>query len=77
LAAGSYSFVVTWVLLRLTDALVGLRVSADEEDIGLDLSQHGERGYIMGAGEFFSGLAGPSSPYVPVVNHVSESKVAV
>ena len=30
---------------------MGLRVSADEEEIGLDLTQHGQRGYIMGEGE--------------------------
>ena len=51
-AAATYSFVVTFCLLKLVDALVGLRVTTDEEEIGLDLSQHGERGYIMGAGEF-------------------------
>jgi ammonium transporter, Amt family len=38
------------------DAVIGLRVTADEEDIGLDLTQHGERGYIMGAGELLGGL---------------------
>ena len=32
-------------LLKVTDALVGLRISADEELQGLDLSQHGEVGY--------------------------------
>ena len=29
----------------------GLRVSAEEEDLGLDLTQHGQRGYMMGEGE--------------------------
>jgi ammonium transporter, Amt family len=33
------------ILLKVTDALVGLRVSADQELQGLDLSQHGEVGY--------------------------------
>lgn len=32
------------ILLKVTDALVGLRVSADQEVQGLDLSQHGEVG---------------------------------
>lgn len=42
-----YSFVVTLVLLKVIDALVGLKVSADEEKIGLDLTQHREAGYTM------------------------------
>jgi Amt family ammonium transporter len=50
-AAFSYSFVVTYVILRVVDATIGLRVTTEEEEIGLDLTQHGERGYIMGVGE--------------------------
>jgi ammonium transporter, Amt family len=55
LLAGSYSFVVTFVILKLVDLVIGLRVSTDEEEVGLDLSQHGERGYIMGVGELLVG----------------------
>ncbi len=36
---------VTWGLLRLIDKVVGLRVSEEDESIGLDLSQHGEQAY--------------------------------
>ncbi len=50
-AAASYSFAVTFCLLKLIDATIGLRVTEEHEEIGLDLSQHGERGYIMGANE--------------------------
>ena len=39
--AGGASF----ILLKLVDAVVGLRVSAEEEDSGLDLTQHGESAY--------------------------------
>jgi Amt family ammonium transporter len=35
----------TYLILKLVDALVGLRVTAEEEDSGLDLSQHGESAY--------------------------------
>ncbi|MFA5167908.1 MAG: ammonium transporter [Candidatus Omnitrophota bacterium] len=42
-----YSFVVSWVLLKIVDAFMGLRVSEDEERIGLDLTQHRESGYTM------------------------------
>ena len=39
--------VVTFVLLKLTGALVGLRVTPEHETEGLDLSEHDERGYIL------------------------------
>jgi Amt family ammonium transporter len=35
----------TWVILKVVDALVGLRVSVEDEDSGLDLTQHGESAY--------------------------------
>jgi len=41
----AYAFVVTWILLKVIDAVIGLRVSQEDEIAGLDLSQHGERGY--------------------------------
>ncbi len=42
-----YAAVVSWVLLKLIDLVVGLRVTQEEEIQGLDLSQHGEEGYIF------------------------------
>ena len=48
LAAAAYSVVVTFVLLKIIDATVGLRVSNDEESEGLDTNLHGEEGYHMG-----------------------------
>jgi ammonium transporter, Amt family len=44
----AYSFVATLALLKLTDITVGLRLSDEHEDIGLDLSQHGEVAYRIG-----------------------------
>ncbi len=38
---------VTFVILKVIDRVVGLRVSAEEETEGLDLAQHDERGYNM------------------------------
>jgi Amt family ammonium transporter len=35
----AYPFLATWLVLWLTDRLVGLRVSAEEEEVGLDLSE--------------------------------------
>jgi Amt family ammonium transporter len=42
-----FCFVVTSILLRIVDALIGLRVDEDEEFAGLDLSQHGENAYTI------------------------------
>ncbi len=48
LAAGVslvYSFAVSWLLLKALDRTVGLRVSTEDEVMGLDITQHGEAGY--------------------------------
>ncbi len=37
---------VTWGLLKLIDVTLGLRVGEESESQGLDLAEHGERGYI-------------------------------
>ena len=44
-AVVAFSFVGTYVILKIVDGLVGLRVTPDEEATGLDLSQHNERAY--------------------------------
>lgn len=43
----AYSFIVTFVLLKMIDAVMGLRVSEQNEKIGLDLTQHRESGYTQ------------------------------
>jgi Amt family ammonium transporter len=40
-----YPFVMTWLILLVTDKVVGLKVSEEEEEAGLDLSEHGEHSY--------------------------------
>ena len=40
-----YSFVITFVILKVISWTVGLRVEDEDERKGLDISQHGERGY--------------------------------
>ncbi len=40
-----FSFVVTFILAKLIDAVMGLSVSDAEEQVGLDISQHGEEAY--------------------------------
>jgi len=38
----AFSFFGSWLLYRITDLIIPLRVSPEQEEIGLDLSQHGE-----------------------------------
>jgi Amt family ammonium transporter len=40
--AGAYGFIGTFILLKIIDRVMGLRVSPEQEDAGLDLSIHGE-----------------------------------
>ena len=43
LSAVVYAFVVTYILATVVDKTIGLRVTENEEYVGLDISQHGER----------------------------------
>ncbi|MGH7320024.1 MAG: ammonium transporter [Candidatus Rokuibacteriota bacterium] len=45
-----FAFVGAFVLLKVVDALVGLRVTEDEEFLGLDVSQHSETAYTFESG---------------------------
>jgi Amt family ammonium transporter len=47
LAIGAWSGVVTWVLLKVSDAMVGMRVAGEEETEGLDTALHNEKGYNL------------------------------
>ncbi len=42
-----YTVVATFIILKLVDVLLGLRVGTDEETEGLDINQHNERGYDL------------------------------
>jgi Amt family ammonium transporter len=46
-AALALTLIGTFVILKVVDVLVGLRASQEDEIQGLDLSQHGEEGYIF------------------------------
>ena len=45
LIAGGIAIVGTRMILKIVDVRIGLRVPADHEVQGLDLSQHAEEGY--------------------------------
>ena len=42
-----YCGVLTWIILKVVDLIVGLRVSGDEETEGLDIVLHDETGYNL------------------------------
>ncbi|MFW2076183.1 ammonium transporter [Acinetobacter sp. ULE_I010] len=43
LATIAYSGIATFIILKIIDVVIGIRVESDDERMGLDLSQHGER----------------------------------
>jgi Amt family ammonium transporter len=47
LAVGMWSGVLTWILLKLVDVVVGMRVAGEEETEGLDTVLHNEKGYNL------------------------------
>jgi len=47
LAIAAWSGAVTWVILKISDAVTGLRVEAEEESEGLDTVLHNEKGYNL------------------------------
>jgi len=48
----AFSAAGTLVILKVVDATVGLRVTADEEREGLDINLHGEEGYSIGSSTY-------------------------
>ncbi|MGY2436621.1 ammonium transporter, partial [Escherichia coli] len=42
-----YTGIVTFVILKVLDLTIGLRVTEEEEAVGLDLAEHNERGYNL------------------------------
>jgi Amt family ammonium transporter len=42
-----YTSIVTYIILKIVDALIGLRVTEEQETEGLDLASHNERGYNL------------------------------
>lgn len=42
-----YTGIVSFIILKLLDVIIGLRVNEDQESEGLDLALHDERGYII------------------------------
>ncbi|HWD40160.1 MAG TPA: ammonium transporter [Fimbriimonas sp.] len=47
LTVAAFAFVATLILMKITQAIVGVRTTNDEETQGLDLTLHGEAGYNL------------------------------
>ena len=41
----AFSTIMTWILFKIVDAIVGIRASEESESVGLDISEHGEIAY--------------------------------
>ena len=44
--ASALAFVMTILIMKAIDATIGLKVKEEEEEIGLDITQHAERAYV-------------------------------
>ncbi len=55
----AYSFIATLIIGKLIDIVMGFRISADEEQAGIDVSYHAERGYEL-SDSSQGGLSGAS-----------------
>jgi ammonium transporter, Amt family len=42
-----FSFVVSFAIAKVLDMVIGIRVDSDDEETGLDLSQHAETAYSL------------------------------
>jgi len=47
LVIGVFAFAATWIIIKVLDLVMGIRLPDHAETIGLDLTQHGEAGYHM------------------------------
>jgi ammonium transporter, Amt family len=65
----AFSGVLSFVILKAVDSVIGLRVSEEQEIAGLDLAQHSEAGYAFSeGGSMASHAAPPAAPsHAPVV----------
>jgi ammonium transporter, Amt family len=44
-AVFAYAVIATFIIIKVVDLILGIRVKADEEELGLDLAVHGESAY--------------------------------
>jgi Amt family ammonium transporter len=56
LMVGAYSFVITWIIGKVLDKVMGLRITEDDEVSGIDLAAHAETAYEIGTAHGGSGV---------------------
>jgi Amt family ammonium transporter len=61
----AFPFVMTWIILWVTDHTVGLRVSPEDEETGLDLSEHAEDAYQAATAPDLTTAGMAAAPGVP------------
>ena len=66
--------VMTAVILKVLDAIMGLRVSEDDEQAGLDLSQHSETAYVLGGSSYGEYSVGGSSGAFAEATRAAEAR---
>ena len=67
-------FVMTIVILKVLDAVMGLRVTDDDELAGLDLSQHSETAYSLGGSSYGEYSVGAGSGAFGEAMRAAEAK---
>ncbi len=73
LGVGAYSFIVTFIILKVLDITMGIRVTEEEEELGLDVTQHGERAYTSEETGGVPMAPGPILPAPPAVYSAKSS----
>jgi Amt family ammonium transporter len=61
-AVALFSFIVTYLILKVLDMTLGVRVTEADEELGLDVTQHGERAYHAEEGGMPAGSILPAPP---------------
>ena len=74
LATYALAVVGTFVILKVVDAIVGLRVTDEDEVVGLDLSQHSETAYAFGGGSYSEYSAGATGGGMSEAMRSAEAK---
>jgi ammonium transporter, Amt family len=69
-----FSFVGTFVILKVLDFVWGIRLSEEDEIAGMDVSQHGERAYIFGGSGPVLGIPEAIPVHTPIPESQAESQ---
>ncbi|HVJ91999.1 MAG TPA: ammonium transporter [Labilithrix sp.] len=75
-AAGLYAAVVTWGILAVIKATIGLRVDQETEREGLDATIHGEEGYVLSGSATAEMAPEEASQITPAHSHARETAAA-